>query len=1048
MLVTCPRCKRSLSTADPESPPAFCMYCGQKLRDNSGTRERGGMLTASHVPFTDNPEEDTAEPPPSEVGGFRLIRFLGSGGMGTVYEAEALESGQRVAVKLLSTRLASNPSSVERFRQEGRLASQLSHPRCVFVLAADTDAGRPYIVMELMPGRTLKDLLDADGPLPPNDAIAHILDVIEGLAEAHRLGVLHRDVKPSNCFLTADGRVKIGDFGLSKSLAASADHHLTQSGAFLGTVLFASPEQIRGEPLDYGSDVYSVCATLYYLLCGEAPYHHESATAALAKAISEDPPPICARQPNVSRALERIVMRGLERDRERRWQSLDELREALVDLLPSKQTPARPRALLGACLLDWLILVLLVVIPLEVLHSLLQWPHVEVSGVIVDPVEWALAIAYFATFEGLLGRTPGKSLLGLRVSRVGQSGPPGLERGWVRAAAFAMLWFWTFYSPAILGRMLGSVPAIVAVAIGGFALLLQFRRTAGGFRGIHDFLSGCHVTQKPLPVRRLRLLSRHPNPLDDVLPSNDSEPLPATLGGYAVKGRLWVEPVSGEQVWSAEDRVLGRRILVWLMPDDGNPSTPIANEVPRPTRLRRLGRGTLRWSGRDLEWVAFAAPVGVPLTDTIRRPISWADSRFVLEQVAEELEAAEADGSLPDRLSLNQVWVEPNGRVQLLDFPMLNEMNGSSLLAGRASDGLVAPSLARPANKTNDANTSGRPLDLLRQVASLMLEGRPRSGVEDRATIGIRAPVPPHAAPLFVKLFAPRGYSSLTDFRCDLEQTHAHAPEVTPAIRTAHLGIQAALLSLGLFVMFVEAGGVGVQLAITTQRHVVEAEATLADLRDPSKHEELKRIQGAASAIDNPRAIGRIEAFRVRKQAEAKDRRGSLLAPQRFVVEEFDRAMADVSPDRTAILRAEHDLLVWSATNEKMPAGRGASPWEYRESALWFAMLLVPLMWIVAAAAFRGGFSMMIAGIAVVRTDGRRAYRRQCAFRAAIVWLPITALLIGCVWLQVYHYRAAYLAAGFWLAAAVLLPVYVVLALRYPSRPPQDRIVGTHLVPA
>src|SRR5260221_10629450 len=128
MLVTCPRCKRSLSTADREGPPAFCMYCGQKLRDSAGTPDPGDMLTASHVPFTDNPEEDTSEPPPSEVGGYRLLRFIGAGGMGTVYEAEAPEGGHRVAVKLLSTRLASSPASVERFRQEGRLASQLAHP--------------------------------------------------------------------------------------------------------------------------------------------------------------------------------------------------------------------------------------------------------------------------------------------------------------------------------------------------------------------------------------------------------------------------------------------------------------------------------------------------------------------------------------------------------------------------------------------------------------------------------------------------------------------------------------------------------------------------------------------------------------------------------------------------------------------------------------------------------------------------------------------------------------------------------------------------------
>src|SRR5262245_25786301 len=193
--------------------------------------------------------------------------------------------------------------------------------------------------MELMPGEALKDIVDKRGPLPPEQAITHILDVIDGLAEAHRVGVIHRDMKPSNCFLTADGRVKVGDFGLSKSLVGSRDHHLTRSGAFLGTVLFASPEQIRGEPLDYSSDVYSVCATLYYLLCGEAPYHHESVTAVLAKAVSEDAPPVSQKRRDVPRGLEVVVMKGLARDREDRWQSLDDLRDALVALLPSRQHP-------------------------------------------------------------------------------------------------------------------------------------------------------------------------------------------------------------------------------------------------------------------------------------------------------------------------------------------------------------------------------------------------------------------------------------------------------------------------------------------------------------------------------------------------------------------------------------------------------------------------------------------------------------------------------------------------------------------------------------
>lgn len=1022
MQVTCPRCKRSLSTAESEGPPSFCMYCGQRLR--GGRPEPRATLTASHVPFTDNPEEDAAEPPPEEVGGYRLLQFLGAGGMGAVYEAESIESGQRVAVKLLSSRLASNPASIERFRQEGRLASQLAHPRCVFVLAADTDAGRPYIVMELMPGRTLKDIVDSNGPLPINSAIAYTLDAIDGLAEAHRLGMIHRDMKPSNCFLTADDRVKVGDFGLSKSLASSTDRrHLTQSGTFLGTVLFASPEQIRGEPLDYTSDIYSLCATLYFLLCGEAPYNHESATAALAKAVSEPPPPLAGKRPEVPAALERIVMRGLEREPDRRWQSLDDLREALAELLPSRQTPARPRAIIGAYIIDYLLILFLLDLPHEVLYSVFEWRSAEVFGLDLRPVSWALTVAYFATMEGMLGRTIGKSLLGLRVTRLGQSGPPGLERAWIRAIAFQLIWFWTFHAPTIAGKLGGLVA--LGTILSGFAMLLyQFRRTPEGYRGLHDLISGCHVVQKPQPVRRLRLHSRASNPLESLLPVNEAEPLPETLGGFQVKGRLWAEPL-GEQIWLAEDRALARRVLIWVMPDDGNPMTPIPSDVPRLTRLRRLGRGNMNWAGRDLEWVAFAAPVGAPLADTIRKPLSWADARQLLEQLADELHAAEADGSLPKRLGLGQIWVEPNGRLQLLEFPI-------------------------PAN--SGAASAADPLELARATARLTLEGSPsESQTGKSARPGVRAPVPLHAAPVLERLFSRRGYTGIAELQADLRSTHTHAPEVTPGIRAAHLGIQSALLSFGLIVMFTTALlAEVVMVGVIARGRMVATDQTLKDLRDPATHEELAKIQGVKPALNNPRALARIEAFRDRLQNESDERRAQMLAPQRVLIAAFDTASADATTtNRKQLLAAESDLLIWSAANEKSPAGKRDSPWLSRPitTVFWVVILALPLIWIVSAALFRGGPSMLLTGIAVVRTDGRRAFRRQCAGRAAIVWLPVALLLVASVWIQIEHYQLAYVAAGLWAAAAVLLIVYFVIALKYPNRPPQDRIAGTCLVP-
>ena len=238
--------------------------------------------------------------------------------MGSVHEAEEEVSGRRVALKLIASEFTASSMAVERFLQEGRLASVLAHPRCVFVLAADQADGWPYIVMELMPGHTLKDLVESQGPLPQGDALLKIMDVIEGLQEAHRLGVIHRDVKPSNCFLDLENRVKIGDFGLSKSLVA-ADSNLTRTGSFLGTPHYASPEQIKGELIDERSDLYSVAATLFYLLTGKPPHDANDPTVALARIVSESARPIRSLRPEVWSALDQVVLRGLERDRRRRY---------------------------------------------------------------------------------------------------------------------------------------------------------------------------------------------------------------------------------------------------------------------------------------------------------------------------------------------------------------------------------------------------------------------------------------------------------------------------------------------------------------------------------------------------------------------------------------------------------------------------------------------------------------------------------------------------------------------------------------------------------
>lgn len=1001
----------------------FCMYCGHKLRDDTPRPLAGEtgdeMRTQSFIPTASGSESEVPiapEPAPKTIGGYRLLRLLGAGGMGAVYEAEVPGSSHRVAVKLLSSRLASSPTSVERFKQEGRLASQLAHPRCVFVLAADADAGRPYIVMELMPGETLKDLVDKRGPLPPEEAITRILDVIDGLAEAHRVGMIHRDMKPSNCFLTADGRVKVGDFGLSKSLVGARNHHLTQSGAFLGTVLFASPEQIRGEPLDYSSDVYSVCATLYYLLCGQAPYQHESVTAVLAKAISEDAPPICEKRAEVPAGLGAVVMRGLERDRDRRWQSLDDLREALVNLLPSRQHPARPRALIGAYALDRIILGFLTV-PAELIR---MWAMGITDGTVgVFELRWlsiTLLLGYFAIGEGVFGATPGKWLLGLRVSRIGQTGPPGLGRALVRTVVFHALLLSVFVFPEGLvewlgptaGGLLGGILMLTAAV----AMSAQLRRR-WGYRGVHDLATGCHVTQRPLPARKLRLPVKHPTPLQALLPP-PADALPEAVGPYAVRGRVCVEP-SGEQVWIGEDKALARTVLLWLKPNEAAPPLA-ATEVYRPTRLRKLGTGTLEWAGQSFGWTALVAPLGSPLAQAIdpKQPLPWADARFLLEQLVEELRAAEADGTVPDRLSLDQVWVEPNGRVQLLERSL--------------TDGAPVPTVT--------------PLTLVREVASLALEGRPR------AVAGpVHAPVPPHTVPVLDRLFTDGGYKTLAYLQRDLADTHAHRPEVTPGIRAAHLSIQATVLSAPLAALLVLTFGLAPLLTRDAQNRAAQAEAALAALADPEKREKLATRPELVEPLKHPRLIERLEDLRDRKQAEADARRAMLFAPQRFVLEQVE-TYAPPDPAREAGYPVQvREAVIWAGAADGTPRAQSASPWRTDFTPMMLILFVIAGGLVLAAAIWRGGLSMLVAGITVVQADGRRATRRQCGLRAIVVWLPITALLVGAAVLQVWAPQRIYLAAALWLLGVALLPIYVVIALRFPTRPPQDRVAGTYLVP-
>ncbi len=1003
------------------------MYCGFRLggssvpivdSDPNATQDFRALLRNDD----DAPNAPKTDGPPLRMGIYRIGRQLGSGGMGSVYEAESEETGERVAVKILSEKLASNTVSVERFRQEGRLASQISHPRCVFVFGADTDAGRPFIVMELMPGSTLKDLVDQRGPLPIHEAMIRILDVIEGLMEAHRIGVIHRDVKPSNCFLTLDDRVKVGDFGLSKSLGGSnSDKQLTHTGAFLGTVLFASPEQIRGEEIGYDSDVYSVCATLYFLLTGAAPFQHESITAALAKVISEPAPRVRAKRPDVPRAIDRINVRGLERDRTRRWATLEDLRDALYELLPSVQRPALPRALAGAYIIDSLILSILMEIPLEVsgwgaeLRSQQNFTNTAVNS-----SYWLLLWLYFSVQEGIVGTTLGKWLLGLQVCRDGQIGPPGFRAAAIRTLVFIPISMLIFTLPAYFWKIpaVGPIIAIAGVVAGlGIFLYPFWRRTDS--RGVHDLASGCRVVHRLRPVKRVRLQSQFPDPLDTDIDTRIRPP--EMVASFHVIGTLPVLP-NGEQVWIAEDRSLARRILIWIQPSHASDDSETLPQ--RPTRLRMVSCGGLLWNGGTYSWIAFVAPVGMPLVDTVtpQSPHDWPTTRVILEQVTEEARQLSEVSPVWEPIQLEQLWVEPAGRLYFLPFAM--------------------PSQQSPVPPADSA------LGFIRQVVTLSLEGVART------TPGhIYSPIPLHATEVLNKLCDQSGpkVPSVAEFQNLIRETHIHPSRVTTSNRAAHVGIITALAAPIVIWMMIFAIGF-VLLSLITTVSQAQAKAKLAaGLRDSEVLEQWQNQNTQFNKLIRSRdpntLADTIDQQAAHLRAIAADD-AKYVSPIELSL--YNEWKSELQPTREELLQTsarEMTIQLQSANLERFDESERTN----RGKALaigGFAQL--GIFWLgfgLFAFVFRGGISYQLAGLTLVRATGQPAGRFRSFFRELLIWPPLFGLLASLLWLSALHPEAIMTRLVLSVSAVVLILVYVILGIRYPGRLPHDRIMGTYVVP-
>jgi serine/threonine-protein kinase len=242
---------------------------------------------------------------------YRLVRMIGSGGMGTVWEAEDETLGRPVAVKVLSESLAAGERAVRRFEREAQAAARLSGPYIAAVYDFGRSEGRPYIVMELVRGETLEDRLAREGPLPPREASRIATQVAEALEEAHRAGIVHRDVKPGNVMLTPVGDVKVMDFGIA---AAAWAERVTTSGLVLGTPSYLAPEQAKSEKTTPASDVYALGAMLYEMVAGRPPFIAESPVALALAHIREDPRSLDQVADGVPASLASASMAALAKD--------------------------------------------------------------------------------------------------------------------------------------------------------------------------------------------------------------------------------------------------------------------------------------------------------------------------------------------------------------------------------------------------------------------------------------------------------------------------------------------------------------------------------------------------------------------------------------------------------------------------------------------------------------------------------------------------------------------------------------------------------------
>jgi hypothetical protein len=672
--MTCPACGASIGS-DSAVCPACLLQFG--LAGDAETVSSPGVSP-------DRPSTGSRLKPGQRFGPYRIERLLGRGGMGEVYEAEQVDDGRRVALKTLNQAL-SDERDRARFVREGQLAASVNHPNVVYIFGAEEIEGAPVIAMELVAGGTLKDRVSRDGPMPPAEAVDAMLDVISGLDAAQAAGILHRDIKPSNCFVDRDGTVKIGDFGLSISTMARGVSPVTIAGVVQGTPQFASPEQLKGAPLDVRSDIYAAGATLYYLLTGRPPFEADDLVTLLARVASDPPSSPRARQPRVPKALAAVVLSCLAKEPAARPAGYAALAERLRPFGSSSRegTPPPLGLRFMAGVVDYLGFTAIVIglgFVLVLAVNLLSLPEPPEPPVPIGWIVFPFFVPYLAVSEAYFGGALGKRLLGLRVVSHDGSGRLRLSMALLRSGIYVA--FLALANGVMrLSRLIAEATVEISffadtlALVGGAAsflgmlgLLFATARRSNGLAALQDVASRTRVVQRAAaPDPRAAHTARAPG-FESLTLADEY------IGPYRLVADPQVTPPEG--LVAGFDEALRRPVWIARVSPAAPPVSTSRRDLARPTRLRWLGG-----SRSGDAWDAWEASAGVPLTAWFRKPLAWREVRTALAHLVNEVRAGMGDGSLPE-LRLDRVWIEPDGSVHLCEWPA---RHGSSRGGGEAA---------------------------------------------------------------------------------------------------------------------------------------------------------------------------------------------------------------------------------------------------------------------------------------------------------------------------------------------------------------------------